>query len=47
MLAEGLEAKDAFVGNSIGDAPAVLAGGGKVVTATYAYPSRITPPWSR
>jgi isoquinoline 1-oxidoreductase beta subunit len=38
MLAEGLEAKDAFVGNAAGDAPAVLAGAGKVVTATYAYP---------
>ena len=38
MLAEGLEAKDAFVGNSAGDAPAVLAGAGKVITATYAYP---------
>ena len=38
MLAEGLEAKDAFVGTSIGDAPAVIAQGGKVVTATYAYP---------
>jgi isoquinoline 1-oxidoreductase beta subunit len=38
MLAEGLEAKDAFVGNAAGDAPAVLASAGKVVTATYAYP---------
>ena len=38
MLAEGLESKDAFVGNAAGDAPAVLAGAGKVVTATYAYP---------
>jgi isoquinoline 1-oxidoreductase beta subunit len=38
MLAEGLEAKDAFVGNAAGDAPAALAGAGKVVTATYAYP---------
>ena len=38
MLAEGLEAKDAFVGNSAGDAPGVLAGSGKVITATYAYP---------
>ena len=33
MLAEGLEAKDAFVGNSVGDAPAVLAGAGQVITA--------------
>ena len=38
MLADGLEAKDVFIGNSAGDAPAVLAGGGKVITATYAYP---------
>ena len=38
MLAEGLEAKEAFVGNAAGDAPAVLAGAGKVITATYAYP---------
>jgi isoquinoline 1-oxidoreductase beta subunit len=38
MLAEGLEAKDAFVGNSVGDVHAVLAGGGKVITATYGYP---------
>src|SRR5688500_9421727 len=38
VLAEGLEAKDAFVGNSAGDAPGVLAGAGKVITATYAYP---------
>ena len=38
MLAEGLESKDAFVGNAAGDAPAVLAGAGKIVTATYAYP---------
>jgi isoquinoline 1-oxidoreductase subunit beta len=38
MLAEGLEAKDVFIGNSAGDAPTVLANGGKVITATYAYP---------
>jgi isoquinoline 1-oxidoreductase subunit beta len=38
MLAEGLEAKDAFVGNSAGDIRAALAGRGKVLTATYAYP---------
>ncbi|HJT15690.1 MAG TPA: molybdopterin cofactor-binding domain-containing protein [Dongiaceae bacterium] len=38
MLAEGLESKESFVGNSSGDAPGVLAGAGKVITATYAYP---------
>ncbi len=38
MLAEGLEAKDAFVGNAAGDAPRRSAGAGKVITATYAYP---------
>ncbi|MFT0861844.1 molybdopterin cofactor-binding domain-containing protein [Ancylobacter sp. G4_0304] len=42
MLAEGLEAEDAFVGNRQGDAKAELArmaaAGGKVITATYAFP---------
>ncbi|MBS9478473.1 xanthine dehydrogenase family protein molybdopterin-binding subunit [Ancylobacter radicis] len=42
MLAEGLDATDAFIGNSQGDAKAelarVTAAGGKVITATYAYP---------
>ena len=42
MLAEGLEAEEAFVGNSQGDAKAELArieaAGGKVITATYAFP---------
>ncbi|GLK70119.1 xanthine dehydrogenase family protein molybdopterin-binding subunit [Ancylobacter dichloromethanicus] len=42
MLAEGLEAEDAFIGNSQGDAKAELArveaAGGKVITATYAFP---------
>ncbi|TCK28136.1 isoquinoline 1-oxidoreductase beta subunit [Ancylobacter aquaticus] len=42
MLAEGLEAEEAFIGNSQGDAKAefarVSAAGGKVITATYAYP---------
>ena len=42
MLAEGLEAEDAFVGNRQGDAKAelarVAAAGGKVITATYAFP---------
>jgi isoquinoline 1-oxidoreductase subunit beta len=38
MLAEGLEARDTFVGNSVGDAPTALAGASKLITATYAYP---------
>ena len=42
MLAEGLDANDAFIGNSQGDAKAELArvsaAGGKVITATYAFP---------
>ncbi|WP_018390812.1 xanthine dehydrogenase family protein molybdopterin-binding subunit [Ancylobacter sp. FA202] len=42
MLAEGLEAEEAFIGNSQGDAKAelarVAAAGGKVITATYAFP---------
>lgn len=42
MLAEGLEANEAFVGNSRGDAKGELArataAGGKVITATYAFP---------
>ena len=38
MLAEGLEAEDAFVGTSLGDARGVISQGGKIVTATYAYP---------
>lgn len=42
MLAEGLEAEEAFIGNSQGDAKAelarVAAAGGTVVTATYAFP---------
>ncbi|GGF73799.1 aldehyde dehydrogenase [Azorhizobium oxalatiphilum] len=37
-LAEGLEAQDAFVGNSAGDAKGTLAKAAKTVTATYAYP---------
>ncbi len=40
-LKAGLDAKDAFVGNSRGDAKAAALGGGraaKVVTATYAFP---------
>lgn len=38
MLEEGLGAEDAFIGNSQGDAGAALSGGGRVITATYAYP---------
>ncbi|SCW44125.1 xanthine dehydrogenase family protein molybdopterin-binding subunit [Ancylobacter rudongensis] len=42
MLAEGLEAQEAFIGNSQGDAKAelarVAAAGGTVITATYAFP---------
>ncbi|YBV95228.1 molybdopterin-dependent oxidoreductase [Phyllobacteriaceae bacterium JZ32] len=38
MLEEGLGAEDAFIGNSQGDARAALSGGGRVITATYAYP---------
>jgi isoquinoline 1-oxidoreductase beta subunit len=47
MLAKGLDAKEAFVGTTTGDAPGVISqgtnsggtnSGGKVVTATYAYP---------
>ncbi|HEY9212849.1 MAG TPA: molybdopterin cofactor-binding domain-containing protein [Ancylobacter sp.] len=42
MLAEGLDADEAFIGNSQGDAKAelarVVAAGGKIVTATYAFP---------
>jgi isoquinoline 1-oxidoreductase subunit beta len=38
MLTEGLDADDAFVGNSIGDARAALAGAGNIVTAVYSYP---------
>jgi isoquinoline 1-oxidoreductase beta subunit len=42
MLAEGLEAEEAFIGNSQGNAKAELArvqaAGGTVITATYAFP---------
>ncbi len=38
MLAEGLEAREAFVGNENGDALNAVAGPGKKVTAVYAYP---------
>jgi len=38
MLREGLDAKEAAVGNKVGDALGVLASATKLVTATYAYP---------
>ena len=38
MLAEGLDAKEAFVGTEMGDARAALATAGKTVTGVYAFP---------
>jgi isoquinoline 1-oxidoreductase beta subunit len=38
MLKAGLDAKDAFVQTTVGDAPAALAGAVKTVSAVYAYP---------
>ena len=38
MVAEGLDAKDAFVANKVGDAEAAIAGSVKQVQATYSYP---------
>ena len=38
MLQEGLDAKEAFVGNKAGDAEAALAGAAKLVEAVYSYP---------
>jgi isoquinoline 1-oxidoreductase beta subunit len=38
MLAEGLDATDAFIGAEAGDARAVLASATRTVTATYAFP---------
>lgn len=38
MLKEGLEAKEAFVGNKAGDIGAALAGAAKKVEAVYGYP---------
>lgn len=38
MLAEGLEAKDAFVDTQAGDVAGAFGKAAKVVTATYAYP---------
>ena len=38
MLAEGLDADDAFVGNQAGDSQAALKGAAKTVEAVYGYP---------
>ena len=38
MLKDGLDAKEAFVGNKVGDAHAAIEGAVKKVTATYAFP---------
>lgn len=38
MLKEGLDAKDAFVQTTVGDAPAALASTAKTITAVYAFP---------
>lgn len=38
MVAEGLDAKDAFVANEVGDADRAIAGSVKQVQATYSYP---------
>lgn len=38
MLKEGLDAKEAAVGNKVGDVEAALASAAKKVTATYSYP---------
>jgi isoquinoline 1-oxidoreductase subunit beta len=38
MLKEGLTAKEAFVGNKVGDAMTAIAGAAKKVEATYSFP---------
>lgn len=38
MLAEGLDAQDAFVAHQVGDAPAAIAASVKQMQATYSYP---------
>jgi isoquinoline 1-oxidoreductase beta subunit len=38
MLKEGLDAKEAFIGNEHGDARAAIAGAAKTVEAVYSYP---------
>jgi isoquinoline 1-oxidoreductase beta subunit len=38
MLKEGLDAKEAFVQTTVGDAPAALASAGKTISAVYAFP---------
>ena len=37
-LKAGLDAKDAVVGNSVGDAPAAIAGSARKIEAVYSYP---------
>ena len=37
-LKAGLDAKDAVVGNSVGDAPAAIAGAARKIEAVYSYP---------
>ncbi|MBC7710211.1 MAG: xanthine dehydrogenase family protein molybdopterin-binding subunit [Rhizobacter sp.] len=38
ILKAGLDAKDAVVGNSVGDAPAAIAGAARKIEAVYSYP---------
>ena len=38
VLKAGLDAKDAVVGNSVGDAPAAIAGAARRIEAVYSYP---------
>ena len=38
MLEEGLDAKDAFIQTTVGDAPGALAGAAKTISAVYAFP---------
>jgi isoquinoline 1-oxidoreductase beta subunit len=38
MLKEGLDAKEAFVQTTVGDAPAALASAGKTISGVYAFP---------
>ncbi len=47
MLKEGLDAKEAFVGNKAGDAQKAIDGAAKKVEARLQLPTSITSPWSR
>lgn len=38
MLEEGLDAKETFTGNTVGDVDAAIAGSAKTISATYDYP---------